>query len=144
MYIKGVFPPGKSASSLALVRTKYSAVVFCLFGAVRYHTALFASESETVNETTHVLMVIHLLVYPFNRTRVYLGAYWDHLFGFCPPESDRCIHTCPKDPHKGGKQTSLIQSRQMWILPLISHILYFRFSNHLCFNEESWVTISVR
>ncbi len=74
MQIKGVFTPGKSASSLALVQTKY--------GAVRLHTALFASEPETVNKTTHALKVIHSLVHPFNRTRVRLEPDWDHHFSW--------------------------------------------------------------
>ncbi len=52
---KGVFTPGKSAGSLALVRTKYSVDFYCLFGAVRFHTALFESEPEIVNTTTRVL-----------------------------------------------------------------------------------------
>ncbi len=53
---EGVFTPGKSASSLALVQTKYSANLFILFlGVVRFHTALFASEPEIVNKTTRVL-----------------------------------------------------------------------------------------
>ncbi len=30
-------------------------ICFCFFGAVRFHTALFASESEIVSKTTHVL-----------------------------------------------------------------------------------------
>ncbi len=71
----------KSASSLGLVRTKYG-VDFFWFGAVRFHTALFASEPETVNKTTRVLKVIHSLVYPFNRTRVSLEADRDHLFSW--------------------------------------------------------------
>ncbi len=47
-------------------------LIFFLLGAVRFHTALFASEPEIVNKTTHVLNVIHSLVHPFNRTRVRL------------------------------------------------------------------------
>ncbi len=35
-----------------IVRTKYN--VFCLFGAVRFHTALFASEPDIVNKSTGV------------------------------------------------------------------------------------------
>ncbi len=44
----------KAANSLALVRTNYN-VIFVLFGAVGFHTALFASEPEIVNKTTFVL-----------------------------------------------------------------------------------------
>ncbi len=79
---KGVFTPGKSASSLALVRTKYNVDFFSLFGVVCFHTALFASEPETVNKTTRVLRVIHSLVHPFNRTRVNLEDDRDHLFSW--------------------------------------------------------------
>jgi len=45
---KGVFTPGKSASSLALVRTKYNVVFLfvCLFVVVCFHTALFANETK--------------------------------------------------------------------------------------------------
>ncbi len=53
-----------------------------LFGAVRFHTALFASEPEIINKTTRVLKVIHSLVHPFNRTRVRLEADRDHLFSW--------------------------------------------------------------
>ncbi len=57
-------------------------LIFVLFGAVRFHTALFASEPETVNKTTRVLKVIHSLVHPFNRTRVRLEADRDHFFSW--------------------------------------------------------------
>ncbi len=40
---------------MALVRTKYNVDFFVLFGALRFHTALFASEPEIVNKTTRVL-----------------------------------------------------------------------------------------
>ncbi len=80
---KGVFTPGKSANSLALVRTKYNVdFLFFLFGAVHFHTALFAREPETVNKTTRVLKVIHSLVHPFNHTRVRLEADLDPLFSW--------------------------------------------------------------
>ncbi len=102
MYIKGVFPPGKSASSLALVRTKYNVVVFCLFDAVRYHTALFASEPETVNEITHVLMVIHSLVYPFNRTRERTETTSS---AFAHPSAIAVFTPAQKIRTKGGKRT---------------------------------------
>ncbi len=46
--------------------------ILFLFGAVRSHTALFASEPEIVNKTTRVHKVIHSLVRPFNHTRVCL------------------------------------------------------------------------
>ncbi len=36
-------------------------MLICLFGAVRFHTALNASESEIVNKTTHVLKFIRSL-----------------------------------------------------------------------------------
>ncbi len=55
---KGVFTvtPGKSTSAFALVRTKYNVDFFLvLFGAVRFHTALCASEPEIVIKTTCVL-----------------------------------------------------------------------------------------
>ncbi len=51
---EGVFTPGKFASSFALVWTKYI-VDFLMFGAVRFHTALFASEPYIVNKTACVL-----------------------------------------------------------------------------------------
>ncbi len=79
---KGVFTPGKSDSLLALVQTKYNVDFILFFGAVRFHTALFASEPETVNKTTHMLKLIHSLVHPFNRTKVRLEADWDHLFSW--------------------------------------------------------------
>ncbi len=48
-----------------------SMLIFGLFGAVRFHTALFVSEPETKqNHTCAVLKVIHSLVHPLNRTRV--------------------------------------------------------------------------
>ncbi len=53
-----------------------------MFGAVCFHTVLFASEPKTVNKTTRVLKVIHSLVHPFNRTRVRLEPDWDHLFSW--------------------------------------------------------------
>ncbi len=37
-------------------------LIFFLLGAVRFHTALFASEPEIVNKTTHVLNVIHSFI----------------------------------------------------------------------------------
>ncbi len=55
---KGVFTPGKSASSLDFVWTKYDVVGF--FGAVRG-----SDELETVNKTTRVLKVILSLVQPY-------------------------------------------------------------------------------
>ncbi len=45
-------------------------LIFFFLVAVRFHTAFFASESETVNKTTCVLKVIHSLVHLFIRTRV--------------------------------------------------------------------------
>ncbi len=69
--IKGVFTPGKSTSSLALVWTKYIFGHYLFwFVVVRLHTVLFVSEPETVNKTTCVFKVTHTLVHPFNRTRV--------------------------------------------------------------------------
>ncbi len=50
---KGVFTPGKSATSLALVWTKYNVDFFSL---VRFaFTLQKASEPEIVNKTAHVL-----------------------------------------------------------------------------------------
>ncbi len=63
-------------------------LIFFFFGAVRFHTALFASEPETVNKTTHVLKVIHSLVHPFSCTRVGLDADRVHLFSSV---SVRCL-----------------------------------------------------
>ncbi len=54
----------------------------CYFCAICFHTALFASEQETVNKTICVLEVIHSLVHPFNHTRVSLEAERDHLFSW--------------------------------------------------------------
>ncbi len=82
--MKGVFTPGKSTSSLALVWTKYNVDFFFWVwcGVVRLHTVLFVSEPETVNKTTCVFKVIHTLVHPFNHTRVSLEAGRDHLFSW--------------------------------------------------------------
>ncbi len=81
--MKGVFTPGKSTSSLALVWTKYNVdFYFFWFGAVRLHAVLFVSEPETVNKTTCVFKVTHTLVHPFNRTRVSLEVDRDHLFSW--------------------------------------------------------------
>ncbi len=104
-----VFTPGKSASSMALVWTKYNVDLFW-FGVV--HTALFASEPETVNKTTHVLKVIHSLVHPFNRTRVNLEADRDHLFTWVlerlfgeHPSAIAVFTPCQKFRIQGGKLT---------------------------------------
>ncbi len=75
-----------------------------LFGAFRFHTALFASEPETVNKTTRVLKVIHSLVHPFNRLRVHLEADSVRLFGVHPIAI--AVFTPAQNIHtKGGKQT---------------------------------------
>ncbi len=80
----------------------------CLFDAVHFHTALFASEPEIVNKTTHVLRSsIHWFIYStvpefvwkWTETTSSGTVVWS------APECDCCIHTCPKDPHQRGKRT---------------------------------------
>ncbi len=103
-----------------------------LFGAVRFHTALFASEPETVNKTTRVLKVIHSLVHPFNRLRVRLEADSVRLFGVHPiaiavftpaqnirtkggnePEFDSI------EPNKTGVNTPLLSMLKIFLWKLI-------------------------
>ncbi len=81
-YPKGVFTPGKSASSL-LWSGPNTMLIFFIVGAVCFHTALFASEPEIVKnkqKKNTCTKVIHSLVHPFNRTRVRLVADQNHLF----------------------------------------------------------------
>ncbi len=107
MGFKGVFTPGKSASSLALVRTKYNIFLFCLrciyiaLSCVLLYTqsALqscggvspwygllshcpFCKWTRNCKQNHMCAKVIHSLVHPFNRTRVCLEADWDHLFSW--------------------------------------------------------------
>ncbi len=70
-----LFTPGNSASSIAFD-------FLFVFGVVRFHPALFASEPETVNKISRVLKVLHSLVYSFNHTRTNLEADRDHLFSW--------------------------------------------------------------
>ncbi len=102
--------PGKSASSLALVRTKYN-VDFFLFGAVRFHSALFASEPEIVNKTTRVLRssihwFIHSTVLEFvwNRTETTSSA-GSQVWLFGPHLSAIAVFTPAQKIHtKGGNE----------------------------------------
>ncbi len=45
-------------------------LIFFFFGAVCFHTALFASEPETVNKTTRVLKVIHSTIPEFHTLKL--------------------------------------------------------------------------
>ncbi len=80
-----------------------------MFGAVCFHTALFASEPETVIKTTCVLEVIHSLVHPINCTRVRLEADRDHLFSwvlvrlFDPHPSAIAVFTPAQKIHTKGE-----------------------------------------
>ncbi len=87
-----------------------------LFGLVhvRFHTALFASQTETVNKTTSVLKVIHSLVHPLHQTRVCLEPDRDRLFSwvsvrlFGPHPSAIAVFTpAQKIRTKGGNELEL-------------------------------------
>ncbi len=114
--------PGKSASSLALVRTKYNVVVF--FGAVCFHTALFASEPETRVLRSSIHCFIHSTIPEliWNRTETTSSA------------GSRCgclvltrvwllyFHLPKRSAPKRETNLSSIQSnqtRQVWMHPYI-------------------------
>ncbi len=86
-------------------------LIFFLFGEIRFHTALFASEPETVNKTTRVFKVIHSLIHPFNRTRVHVEADRDHLFSWVSvqlfgahPSVNAVLTPAQKSCTKGGNE----------------------------------------
>ncbi len=90
-----------------LLWSKYN-VDFFFVGAVRFHTALFASNPETVNKTTRVLKVIHSLVHPFNCTRVRLETTSSagSRYGSLVRTRVRMLYShLPKYPHQGRKRT---------------------------------------
>ncbi len=96
-----------------------------MFGAVCFHTVLFAS----VNKTTRVLKVIHSLVHPFNCTRVRLEPDRDHLFSwvsvrlFGPHQSAIAVFApAQKIRTKGGNELEFKSNQITFIVTSLQHM----------------------